>query len=119
MTDEEMNRKMEFIVEQQAKFAAEIEISREVQATDAKRFREELEALKERDGILSDAILTVVGLVGTLAQTQARTDERVNLLADDFGRLAQAQARTEESLKILINTVERRIGGNGGSTNPA
>ena len=35
MSKEEMNKKMEFIVEQQAKFAADIEMMREVQAADA------------------------------------------------------------------------------------
>ena len=34
MTDEEMNKKMEFIVEHQAKFAADIEMMRDVQARD-------------------------------------------------------------------------------------
>ena len=32
MSDEEMNKKMEFIVEQQAQFAADIEVMREIQA---------------------------------------------------------------------------------------
>ncbi|MGH9874484.1 MAG: hypothetical protein ACRD9S_18675 [Pyrinomonadaceae bacterium] len=97
MSDEEMNKKMEFIVEQQAKFAAEIEIMREVQATDAKQMRE-----------LSSAVITVIGLVGDLTETQTRTDEQIN-------RLAQAQARTDERLNVFINVVERYIGGNGGA----
>lgn len=105
MRNEEMNKKMEFIVEQQAKFAAEIEIMREVQAADAKR--------------LTDALFGVVDIVGSLARSQMRTDETVNSLTEDFSRLAQAQARTEESLKILVNVVERHIGGNGGSASPS
>jgi hypothetical protein len=112
MSNEEMNKKMEFIVEQQAQFAADIQVMREVQAQDAK-------LLKEQDRKLSDAVVTVVGLIGSLTQAQISTDGRINVLADSFNRLAQAQARTEESLKILINVVERHISGNGGSTNPS
>ena len=105
MSDEEMAKKMEFIVEQQAKFAADIEMMREVQAADTK--------------LLKDSLLGVVDIVGNLASSQIRTDEKVNLLTDDLTRLAQAQARTEESLKILISVVERHISGNGGSESRA
>ena len=105
MTNEEMNKKMEFVVEHQAKFAAELEIMREVQATDGK--------------LLRNGLLAVVDVVGNLARTQMRTDDRISLLTE-------AQARTEESIKslterlnIFINVVEKYIGGNGGSESHA
>ena len=101
MSNEEMNKKMEFIVEQQAKFAADIEIMREVQAADAK-------LLKEQDRKLSDALIAVVGIIGNLTQALTRTDESVKFLTE-------AQARTEERLNIFINVVERFMNGNGGS----
>ena len=101
MSNEEMNKKMEFIVEQQAQFAADVEKMREVQATDAK-------LLKEQDRKLSDALITVVGIIGNLTQALTRTDESIKLLTE-------AQARTEERLNIFINVVERFISGNGGS----
>ena len=94
MSNEEMNKKMEFIVEQQAKFAADIEIMREVQAADAKLLKEQMNVLQELYHNLSDAVITVVGLVGSLTQAQTRTDER---------------------LSVFINVVERYISGNGGS----
>ena len=115
MSNEEMDKKMEFIVEQQAQFAADIQVMREIQAQDAKQLRD-----------LSGAVITVVGLVGTLTEAQIATDERVNLLAqaqtrtdDSVKHLAQAQIRTEERLNVFINVVERYISGNGGSVNPA
>jgi hypothetical protein len=85
---------------------------REVQAKDAKLF-------KEQDRRLSEAMIGMVDIVGSLARSQMRTDDRVNLLEESFNRLTHAQTRTEESLKILINTVERHIGGNGGSLSHA
>jgi hypothetical protein len=96
MSNEEMNKKMEFVVEQQAKFAADIEILREIQAADARR--------------LGDGLLSMIDIVGHLTRTQIRTEETVNTLA-------QAQAHTEERLTILINIVERR--GNGGAESSA
>jgi len=105
MSNEEMDKKMEFIVEHQAKFAAEIEIMREVQAEQYNR--------------LSNALIGVVDIVGSLTRAQMRTDEKVSLLEESFVRLAQAQARTEESLKLLIKIVERHIHGNGGAQSPA
>ena len=112
MSDEEMNKKMEFIVEQQAKFAADIEIMREIQAADARR--------------LGDGFLSMIDIVGQLTRSQIRTEQTVNTLAQDVSKLtqdvstlAQAQAHTEERLTILINIVEQHMGGNGGATSPA
>jgi len=119
MNNEEMDKKMEFIIEQQAQFAADIQVLREVQAQDAK-------LLKEQDRKLSEAVITVVGMVGTLTESQAHANDTINLLTqaqtrtdNSFNLLAQAQARTEESLNILINFVDRHLSGNGGSENRA
>ena len=99
MSNEEMNKKMEFIVEHQAKFAAEIEIMREAQA--------------QQDRRLSSAMVGLVEIVGGLTRAQIETDEVMK-------RLAEAQQRTEGRLNIFINVVERYISGNGGGkTNPA
>ena len=110
MSEEEMNKKMEFIVEQQANFAAQIEMMRKVQAADAKFLKEETKQLKEHQRTLSDAVLTIVGLIRNLTEAQQRMEER----------LTEAQQRTEERLNVFINVVERYISGKGGgTTNPA
>ena len=98
MSEEELNQKMEFIVEQQAKFAADIETMREVQAADARR--------------LGDGLIGLVDIVGSLTRSQMRTDQTVNSLAEDFSRLT-------ERLNIFINVVERFISGNGGAESSA
>jgi hypothetical protein len=108
MSNEEMNKKMEFIVEQQAKFAADIEIMREVQAKDAI--------------LLKDAVLGLVDIIGSLARSQMSADDRIDSLAkaqnrtdESINRLTEAQARTDARLNILIDVVDRHISGNGGS----
>jgi hypothetical protein len=98
MSDAEMNKKMEFIVEHQAKFAADIEIMREVQAADAKR--------------LGDGLNGVIDIVGHLAQAQMITDDNVKSLTQEVDRLT-------ERLNIFINVVERFISGNGGAESSA
>jgi hypothetical protein len=112
MSDEEMKRQMEFIIEHEAKFAAEIDmlreqqaIMREQQATDTRR--------------LSDAVLSVVDIVGGLARALLATENRIESLTAVVERLSNAQTRTEERLNIFISVVERYIGGNGRSESSA
>lgn len=100
MSEEELNKKMEFIVEQQAQFAADIQAAREVQAADAK--------------LLKDGLIGLVDIVGHLGRAQMRSEETVDSLAADIKLLTEAGARTDERLNNLINIVERHISGNGG-----
>ena len=88
MTDEELNKKIEFIIEQQAQFAADIQLMREVHDADTKLLKEETHLMKEQLHGLSDAVITIVGLVGKLTEAQQRTDAKV-------AELAEAQARTD------------------------
>jgi hypothetical protein len=112
MTNDEMNKKMEFIVEHQAKFAADIEMMREVQAADATLLKDGLIGLVDIVGSLTRAQMGADGRIDSLAEAQKRTDESIK-------RLSDVQAQTEASLKILINVVERHISGNGGAENRA
>jgi uncharacterized protein YeeX (DUF496 family) len=85
MSNEEMNQKMEFIVEHQAKFAAEIEIMREVQAAESK-------LRDEQHRKLSNALLGLVDIVGSLTRSQMNADHRVNSRREfqTFSRSASA-----------------------------
>lgn len=113
MTNGDLDKKIEFIIDQQAQFTADIQVLREVQAVQAADSR-----------LLKDAVMTIVGLVGKLAEAQERTEARLiesqTRTETRFAELAEAQTRTDEkvakvaeSLNIFINVVERHISGNG------
>jgi hypothetical protein len=115
MSNEELNRKMEFIVEQQAQFVADIQVMREVHNADVK-------LLKEQDRRLSDALTSLVGLVGGIAQKQASNEGATARLEAAMARLAEQQTVSEvkmaelaERLNIFIAVVEGHISGNGGA----
>ena len=99
MNDEQFERRMEFIVEQQAQFAVDIQQLKETQEAEAKLWR-------EKYGDLTDALTTVVGMVAKLAESQERTDEQLS-------ELTSKQAETDDRLNALINVVERYFSGNG------
>jgi len=101
MSNEEMNKKIEFIVEQQAKFAADIEITRELQEADARR--------------LSNGLLSLVDIVGNLTRAHLETDQSLQRLAEAQAKTDERLRDTDERLRILLNVVERHISGNGGS----
>jgi hypothetical protein len=101
MTDEEMQKKMEFIVEHQAQFAANIQIHEERLT----RIEENMGRHDEKLAQIEDNLDRAIGLVGAVAVAQADTE--VKLL------------RTDERLNAFILTVERYIseGRNGKNGN--
>ena len=110
MTNEEMQPTMQFIVEQQAQFVADMQQLKEAQVLNEQRF-----------GHLSNAMLE-------LAEAQTRSEARMASLAEAQEHLAEAQeltekklaetnsetnsrlADTDERLNNLIIVVERYIG---------
>lgn len=116
LNEEEINRKIEFIINQQAQFAADLQSLREVQAADSAFMRESYHTL-------TGAVTTLVNLVGKLAEAQERTELKLAEYAArtdaKLAELAEAQARTDERLNIFINIVERYISRNGGKDGSA
>jgi len=101
MNNEQFERRMEFIVEQQAQFATDIQQLKETQKAEAQLWREKYENL-------TDAMTTVVGMIGKLAEAQQRTDEHLS-------ELTTKQAETDDRLNVFITVVEGFISRNGAS----
>jgi len=109
MTDEEMRRTVEFILQQQAQFTADMLRMSEENA----RFAAET---RQNFGRLGEAVIAITGILGRLGDGQERleraqelTEKRVAELAAAQTALAQAQARTDERLNTFIGVVERYI----------
>ena len=88
MTNNQFERHMQFIVEQQAQFTVDIQKLKDAQAE-----------LTVKHNHLTEALTTVVGMVGKLTRAQDRTDEKMS--------------DTDDRLNALISVVERYFSGNG------
>jgi DNA repair exonuclease SbcCD ATPase subunit len=97
MNSEEIQKTMEFILEQQAQFAANIQKLQEERMHDGSRIKRLEESFQ---------------LLVQLAQS---TDTRLDTLESNMATLAEAQTHTDERLSALIDIV--REGRNGKAEN--
>ncbi len=97
MTSEEIQRTMDFILEQQAKAAAEIQ---QLSTLGSRLARAQIKARKETDAKFAE-----------LTEAQKKTEVAL-------AELANAQTRTEERLDGFIAFVERYLSGNGRKQKP-
>jgi hypothetical protein len=118
MTNDELERKMEFIINQQAQFATDIQQLRESQAqTDqvvARLAHVTLEGFKDVNVKIDALVDSQVkftdvmheGFKDVNAKIDALVDSQVKL-AESQNRLAEGQAQTDEKLRNLIAVVDR------------
>ncbi|MGH9327312.1 MAG: hypothetical protein ACRD2B_11610 [Terriglobia bacterium] len=99
MTPEEIDRHFEFIIKQQAQFAADVQ---EINAT----LKVQSDLLVKQNG----AIVFIVDSLGKLAEAQRQSEERWEKRWEDLG---QAQKETEERLNAFITFVEKYISAHG------
>lgn len=109
MADEEkMRRQIEFIIEQQAQFAANLH-----------KVDERVSKVEDLLGRL--AVATTAGFkeltekVSAVIDAQIRTEENVSSLAKQVSSLAEAQAHTDQRLNVIIDIISD--GRNGRSQN--
>ena len=93
MTNEEIQRVMEFIIKQQESFAEGME-----------RMRRSQEMAEERIGKLETAFVGLFDAMTDIAKAQKD-------LAVKMAELAEAQAHTDQRLNVLINIIEQERGG--------
>ena len=135
MTDEEMQKTMRFILEQQAQFSVDIQKLQETQAqteglvnrlaaVTVKGFEE----TNDKINALIDSHTRLIDSQTRLSESQAKTDNRVNALIDSHtrlmdsqarlsesqARLSESQVRTDEALRNLIGVVDRYFKGRNG-----
>ncbi|HEX8853443.1 MAG TPA: hypothetical protein VF754_08150 [Pyrinomonadaceae bacterium] len=98
MTNEEMQHAMEFIIRQQASFAANIgKLTESMGQADARMSR------------LERAFVGLFNVVTETATAQKTLTEKVIDLSTQVVELKESQAHTDERLNAFINVVERYI----------
>jgi hypothetical protein len=105
MTEEEMQKKMEFIIEQQAQFAVNIDVLREnmnLLAQAQKRTEETVGNMARMQTHMNEVVAAV-------AEAQQRTEEKVAELIESQTRTDRKMADTDDRLNTLIDVVERHI----------
>ncbi|CAN5352602.1 hypothetical protein BH18ACI2_BH18ACI2_04410 [soil metagenome] len=116
MTNEEMQKTMQFILEQQAQFTVGMQELKEAHAGSEKRITQ-----------LEGAMVGVVNMFGKLTEAQIRQAEAQKISDTKMAELAEAQKQTDEQMRhtderlsALINVVERYFSDrrNGKPQNP-
>jgi hypothetical protein len=122
MNNEEFDRKMAFIVEQQAQFASDIQMLQESQAQLHEVQTQFQEAQARTDQVVSQTA-QVVGQMGEVVTRLANVthagftdvNTKINALVDAQIRSEETLSRTDENLRDFIAAVNRRFseGSNG------
>ncbi len=103
---EETQRNMDFIVRQQAQFAADMQQLRETQARSEQRWERTAEGIS--------ALLAIAEIhereINELGETQSRQAEAQARTDIQMAETDRRMADTDERLNALINTAERLIG---------
>lgn len=103
MTNEEMQRNMEFIVQQQAQFAGEIH-----------QINESLAAQGQLLSRQNEAIVLVMALVGRIAETQEKHEGRLANLEEKMTMLTERVDTLTERVDAFITFVEKYIASRNG-----
>jgi len=93
MSNEELERRMAFIVEQQAQFASDIQQLREAQTQTDQVVAQTGEIVARLANVTLEGFKDVNAKINALVDSQIRTDENVS--------------RTDENLRNLIAVVDR------------
>ncbi len=96
MIPEEMERTMQFILNQQAQFASDIQQLKEVQAAQQAQFSSEIQesreaerTLREAERTLTEAETTLMRAMTTVVGMQGQTNDRVSRLETAVAEVAE------------------------------
>jgi len=98
VTNEEIQRTMEFIIKQQESFSENMKLLREAQAKGESRITR-----------LEGAFVSLYNTVSKLSDTVGEISGSVGELSKAHKELTAAQVRTDERLNTLINVIERYL----------
>lgn len=112
MTNQEMQKAMEFIVEQQAQSSAKIDALADAQrGADERWTRSEERWTRTEEGIR--ALLSIAEIhereINTLGHQVSSLSHEISNLGGEISNLSETTRATDERLNVLINVVEQQI----------
>ena len=102
----DIEKTMQFVLEQQAKFFAGMEEMREEMRGQREQLREYLGEQGKTNMALGKAMLGLTDHIDRLTAAQAATDRQLKELGASVAELRAAQAGTDERLNALIGVVD-------------
>ncbi|HEY0077852.1 MAG TPA: hypothetical protein VGB73_04335 [Pyrinomonadaceae bacterium] len=115
MTNEEMQRKMDFIVEQQAQFSADIQELKQLHVlADARMTRMEnvvVNLANQTEARFTSIMELMQQGFTTLTARVTEIAEAQKTLAESQTALTEAQAHTDQRLNVLIDIISERRNG--------
>lgn len=118
MTLEEADKKIEFILQMQGQFEANIGKLRDSQAALTASVVDIAGVLRESVRISDERFTRLDDRLVRLAEAQQAADERMVRFDERMNELAEAGKATDDRLNALINVVERHITGPDHSPQP-
>jgi hypothetical protein len=109
MTNEEMQRAMEFIVEQEARTSAKLNALAQSQAEAKKEADERWARADERWARTEESIRTLLSIAKIHEREIGGLGEQIGGLSEQIASLTEAGRATDERLNVLINIVDRHI----------
>ena len=112
MADEEkIQKQVEFIIEQQAQFAANMKIAEEHRSKIEEQVTK-VENLVDRQAVATtNRFKKLAEKVSAVVNAQVRTEEALTALAAKMAGLAESQANTDQRLNALIDIIRKSRNG--------
>lgn len=115
MNNDDLERKMGFIVDQQAKFAVDIERLHEAQILTAQAIQKTDEVVTRLADVTNEGFKDTTAKINALVDSQLRTDEQIRSLRESQKKTEESLNKTNESLKktdekfrTLLERLDRR-----------
>lgn len=110
MSNEEWERKMEFLLNQQAQFDTDMRLLEEAQAATGRKLDRTAEMLSSYATILFENFKITDARILTLTESQKLTDIRIQELTGNVQELTESQKLTDKQLRKFIAKVDRLTG---------
>ena len=108
MNNDDLERKMGFIVDQQAKFAVDIERLHEAQILTAQAIQKTDEVVTRLAYVTNEGFKDTTAKINALVDSQLRTDEQIRSLRESQKTTEESLKKTDEKFRTLLERLDRR-----------